>query len=228
MPHWDIRLRQLCQARPDVLSMRVQEQHQLWWSLLFLWIGGMIFGGSLGIWRSPLQGVYVAIKFPLLLMLTAFGNALINGMLAQLLGVRISFRQSLSAVLMSFALLAVILAAFAPLSVFLLYHLPPVGSAEQSVGHGVYLLVNTLLIAFAGITANLHLYRLLKHLCVKPQQAQGVLWSWLGINVLLGTQLSWNLRPFFGTPHLPVHFLRDDPFTGSFFEAFFNVLRLSL
>ena len=182
-------------------------------------IGGAIYGGSLGLWRAPLQGLYVAIKFPLLLMLTATGSALINGMLAQLLGAPMSFRQSLLVVLMSFALLAIILAALTPLSLFLLYNLPELGSKQQSSAYGLYLLMNTLMIAFAGIIANLQLYRLLQYLCKKSSQAKQILWNWLAINLFLGAQLSWNMRPFFGSPNLPVHFLRDQPFSGSFYEA---------
>jgi len=224
LSHYELALRQLCQARPDVLANWLEDDaHKLWLSIGLLIIGGAIYGGSLGFWRSPLQGLYVAIKFPLLLGLIALGSALINGMLAQLLGAPISFRQSLLAVLMSFALLAVILAAFTPLSLFLLYHLPAIGSAQQNFGHSVYLLVNTGVIAFAGVIANLQLYRLLKHLCPQRQQAAQILCAWLGINLFLGAQLSWNLRPFFGTPQLPVRFLREDPFAGSFYETIFRL-----
>ncbi len=229
MSTWESALRQLCQAQPEKLAAWLQDdQRKLWISIGFLCIGGALYGGALGLWRAPLQGLYVAIKFPLLLALTALGNALINGMLAQLLGAPISFRQSLLAVLMSFALLAVILAAFAPLCGFLLYNLPPLGSTQQAFGYSLYLLTNTLLIAFAGITANLYLYRLLKHLCQSVKQARQILLTWLGVNLFLGAQLSWNLRPFFGSPELPVHFLRDNPFAGSFFEALFNVVWYSL
>ncbi|SEH09023.1 hypothetical protein [Candidatus Venteria ishoeyi] len=229
MNNWEVALRQLCQAQPSVLMAWLHnDKSKLYLSLVFIIIGGMLYGGSLGIWRAPLQGIYVAIKFPLLLILTALGSALINGMLAQLLGAPIRFRQSLLAVLMSFALLAVILAAFAPLSLFLLYNLPSAGNLQQNFGYEVYLLTNTLVIAFAGIISNLSLYRLLKYLCPQPQQAKQILFSWLGVNLFLGAQLSWNLRPFFGSPKLPVHFLRDDPFAGSFFEALFNILRYSL
>jgi len=221
---WEHALRQLCQAQPHVLATWLQDdQHKLRLSFGLLFIGGMLYGFSLGIWRAPLQGFYVAIKFPLLLMLTALGNALINAMLAQLLGASISFRQSLLAVLMSFALLAVILAAFMPLSLFLLYNLPAIGSQQQGFAHSVYLLTNTGLIAFAGVVSNLYLYRLLKHLCANSQQATQILFAWLSVNLFLGAQLSWNLRPFFGSPGLPVHFLREDPFAGSFFEAIFNL-----
>ncbi len=40
-----------------------------------------------------------------------------------------------------------------------------------------------------------------------------------------GGQLAWNLRPFIGSPGLPVQFLRDEPLKGSFYEAVFYSLR---
>ena len=49
--------------------------------------------------------------------------------------------------------------------------------------------------------------------------ARTVLWSWLGGNFLLGSQLAWILRPFIGSPGLAVEFLRPDPLRGNFYEA---------
>ncbi len=210
-------LNQLCQARPQQLAIWLApEQHKFWFSLLLICIGGMLYGSAIGILRSPLQAIYVAFKFPLLLLLTALGNALINGMLAQLLGAPIRFRQSLLAVLMSFALLAVILGALAPLSWFFAYALP--------ADYDLHLFSHTLMVGFAGVIANLRLYHLLGHICSKAQQALQILLAWLAINLFLGAQISWNLRPFIGTPDLPVHFLRDDPFNGSFFERILEII----
>src|SRR5437868_3879058 len=67
-------------------------------------LGGGCYGAVMGCWSSPLQGLYVAIKLPLLILLTTIGNALLNGMLAPLLGLNLSLRQSLTLVLKSFAL----------------------------------------------------------------------------------------------------------------------------
>ena len=50
--------------------------------------------------------------------------------------------------------------------------------------------------------------------------------SWLGGNLLLGSQISWILRPFIGSPGLPVQFLRADPLRGNFFEAVWNSVHL--
>jgi hypothetical protein len=87
-----------------------------------------------GLWRAPLQSLYTAIKFPLLILLTCAGNALLNGLLAQLLGSGLSFRQTSVAILMSFALTGLILGALSPVSLFVLYNTPPLGSKVTVLG----------------------------------------------------------------------------------------------
>jgi len=219
-------LRALCRGS-DLSGWLAPGAGKWFFCLLAIVLGGALYGAALGLWRSPLQALYVSIKFPLLLLLTALGTALINGMLAQLLGLRMRLSASLLAVLMSFALLALLLAALTPLILFMLWHLPAVGGESQTDAHRIYLLANVLVIAFAGTVATLQLHRLLTD--IGGAAAGGrVLALWLGLNCFLGAQLSWNLRPFFGSPGLPVGFLRDDPFAGSFFEAVYHLVLRSL
>src|ERR1043165_2761274 len=45
--------------------------------------------------------------------------------------------------------------------------------------------------------------------------------GWLIGNLLLGSQLTWILRPFVGSPFLPVEFLRPNAMEGNLFEALF-------
>src|SRR3954471_23494484 len=66
--------------------------------IVTIFIGCGVFGAAIGSWHSPLQAFYSGVKLPLVLLLTAVGNALLNGMLAPLLGLNISFRQSLLAI----------------------------------------------------------------------------------------------------------------------------------
>ena len=54
--------------------------------------------------------------------------------------------------------------------------------------------------------------------------ATRVMLSWLAGNLLLGAQLAWVLRPFIGSPHIPVQFLRDDPLRGNFYEAVYRAV----
>ncbi|XCN72059.1 MAG: hypothetical protein Q3M24_17350 [Candidatus Electrothrix aestuarii] len=225
MHSWEPAVRELCRAQ-DLRPWLEKGSGKFILCLLLIIIGGAIYGASLGIWRAPLQACFVAVKFPLLLLLTALGTALINGMLAQLLQAPIQFRQSLLAVLMSFALLAVMLASFTPLIGFLLWHLPPMSSKGQMDTHRIFLLANVAVIAFSGTVANLQLYYLLKQ--ISGKSAGQILAVWLAMNLFLGAQLSWNLRPFVGTPALPVTFMRDDPFNGSFYEAVFLLVQRSM
>ncbi len=184
-------------------------------------VGAGLYGGAVGTWRSPLQGGFTAIKFPLIVLLTAFGNGLLNAMLAPLLGLNLGFRQSFIAVLMSFTTAAAILGSFSPLVWFLTWNMPPLeaGGPVPFQAHALHLLTQILLIAFAGTAANLRLLQLLRRFSPSPGTAGRVLLAWLAGNLLLGGQLSWILRPFVGSPGLPVEFLRNDALRGNFFEA---------
>lgn len=186
---------------------------------LLIVVGCGIYGATVGLWRAPLQGAFTAVKFPLLVFLTCAGNALLNGMLAQVLGSGLSFRQTSLAILISFATAAVVLGAISPLTLFLLYNTPPLGSAADVTGHSVMLLTHVCVIAYAGVLANQRLLRLLEKMSGSRATARRVLVSWLAGNLFLGAQLAWTLRPFIGSPQLAVQFLRDDPLRGNFYEA---------
>src|SRR3954468_19524243 len=88
--------------------------------------GAGFYGAAMGWWRDPQQALFVAIKFPLIILLTVVGNALINAMLAPLLGLNISFRQSFSAILMIFVVASTILGAFSPIIAFMIWNAPPI------------------------------------------------------------------------------------------------------
>jgi hypothetical protein len=187
-------------------------------------VGAGCYGAAMGWWRDPQQALYVAAKLPLIILLTAIGNAMLNAMLAPLLGLNIPFRQSFLAILMSFAIAAAILGSFSPLAAFLVWNAPPM-SPDFRVSGGAYNFVQLThvgVIAFAGIAANLRLARLLRDLSGDARVARRVLLAWLGGNLLLGSQLSWILRPFIGSPTLPVEFLRATAFKGNFYETVFR------
>ena len=200
------------------------ERTVAWRWLLYLAVivvGAGLFGAAVGSWRAPLQSLYTALKLPLILLLTSLGNGLLNAMLAPLLGVNLSLRQSLLAVLMSFTIAAAILGAFSPLLYFLIWNTPPLaaGASTNASAHSLVLLCETGIIAFAGLAANVRLLQLLRELSGGAGAARKVLFAWLAGNLLLGSQLAWNLRPFVGSPDLAVEFLRPNAFEGNFFEA---------
>ena len=188
-------------------------------------LGSSAYGATIGLWRSPLQSIFTAIKFPLLIFLTCIGNGAVNGMLAQVLGSGLSFRQTAFAILMSFGVASLILGGFSPITLFILYNAPPLGSERAIVGHSVMLLIHVFVIAFAGVIAHRRLLGLLQKVSGHDRTARAVLFSWLAGNLFLGAQLAWNLRPFIGSPKLAVQFLRDDPLRGNFYEAVWRAFR---
>ena len=224
LPH---RLRALLRGEPTTVIDWIDEGgvRGLASCLGVIVVGCAVYGAAVGLWRSPLQAVYVAIKMPLVLLLTAAGNAALNGILAQLLGTGLSFRQTSLAIVMSFAVAAILLASLSPLVLFLLVNTPPL--SPDGRGGDVMLVALVAAIAFAGVVANVRLLGLIEYASRSRVIAMRTLLAWLVGNLLLGSQIAWVLRPYIGPPNLPVEFLRADPWRGNFFEALANaVLRL--
>jgi hypothetical protein len=206
-------------------TAEVNGRRLLTWLLVAV-VGSAAFGASIGWWRAPEQAIYTAIKFPVVILLTVFGNSILNAMLAPLLGVDIGLRQSFLAIMMSFTIAAAILGAVSPLMVFLIWNTPPLHLAKSAgSAHAFILLSIVLVIALGGVAANLRLFQLLKKLGGNRRNALRVLFAWLAGNLFLGSQMSWIFRPFIGSPGLPVQFLRDDAWKGSFFESVIHAVR---
>lgn len=210
----------LCRGRAEELRgwLEQGESRRIRLCIALILAGGALYGFSLGVWRSPLMGVYVAVKLPLLVGLTLAVNGLLNGMLAQILGSGLSFRQTMLAILMSFATFCFIAGSLSPLAAFLALNAPAPDEPGGAQTHSTLLLMHTAIIAFAGITANARLFPLLRQTTGNAQTARRVFIAWLAGNLIVGAQLSWVLRPFFGRPGRPVEFIRPDWAASNFYE----------
>ena len=72
------------------------------------------------------------------------GNAMLNAMLAPLLGLNISFRQSFLAILMSLPIAGAILGSFAPVVAFIIWNSPPMTSTPwESSGPYSFILLTS-------------------------------------------------------------------------------------
>lgn len=213
--------RDLILGRPEPLArcLRTPDWGTSRHALLVIVLGCGLYGASVGWWRSPLMGLYSAIKLPAIIFLTLGVNALLNGMLGQLLGSGLSFRQTGECLLLSFAAFAVITGSLAPVSFFLAHHGPAPGETGAAAFHQRLLLGHVLVIAWAGVIATHRLMNLLRAWCPDQGTAWRTLVGWLAGNLFAGAQISYLLRPVFGTPDLPVQFLRPDAFRGSFYES---------
>ena len=185
---------------------------------------GGFYGFTLGYWRAPEMGLYVALKLPLLMFLVLLANGLINGMFAQLLGSGLSFRQTLTMSLVSFTTVTLILGALSPITFFMVINAPLAATPEAEHWHQIYMVVHTGLIAYAGVVGNYKAYRLLVAITGKLAVARRTFCAWLVINLFVGAQLSYAMRPFFGNPAKAVELFRPDAFNGSFYEVLLNSL----
>lgn len=222
------RLRLLARGEPAALAawLRQPLTHDSLLALVAAIIGGCaLYGFGLGLWRAPLQGVFVAVKMPLLIFLTLLVNGMINGMLGLLLGSGMSFRQTVVACLMSFAIFSLIVGSFSPLIIMWVLDSPPPGQPGGAEWYRIFLLGNTAVIAFAGIVANHKLLGLIQAFSGDAAAGWRTLIAWLAGNLFVGAQLSYILRPFFGNPELPVQFLRPNPLEGNFYESVWGMLQ---
>jgi hypothetical protein len=196
------------------------------WHGAVIVLGAGAYGAAMGWWRAPEQALFVAVKFPLIILITTAGNALLNAMLAPLLGLNISLRQSMQVVLMSFTVTAAILGAFAPLAGFLVWNAPPISlESLQSPEYGIMKLAHVAVIAFAGCAGNARLYQLLLQISGQAAVVRRVMFAWLAGNLFLGSQLGWILRPFIGAPNLPIEFIRSHlALQGNFYENLWHTL----
>ena len=189
-------------------------------------IGAGSYGAVMGSWRDATQALYTGIKLPLAILLTTLGNGLLNGMLAPLLGLNVTFRQSLAVVLMSFAVAAMVLGALSPVAWFIVWNTPPlaVGTKSSSPEYAVLQLTLAVFVALAGVLGNLRLVPLLRQWAGSATVARNILLAWLAGNLFLGSQISWVLRPFIWEANRPVEFIGQHCFQGSFFETVFKAI----
>lgn len=223
---WTARLAALCRGDARAISTWLEEPG-LGWMLCccaVITVGCGLYGATLGILRSPLQALYSAIKFPLLIFLTVGANALLNGMLARVMGVSLTFRQTSLCILMSFTVAALLLGALSPISLYVVSETPSLTTSDPIGAHHFTQVMHVLAIAYAGILANTRLHQLLVHLTGDRIQARKVLFAWMAGNLLLGSQLAWILRPFIGSPFLETEFYRDDAMQGNFFESVWSAM----
>ncbi len=92
----------------DICSGDHLPQHLRTLVLTIFTFGGL-YGAVLGLWRAPLLGLYVSVKFPLLLIITALLTSLFNWMAASMLGLSLRYSQVAVMALLALAIAAVIL-----------------------------------------------------------------------------------------------------------------------
>ena len=190
-----------------------------WPMLVISIIGfGAIYGYVLGSWHGPLLGAYVAVKVPLLMLVTAIITALFNWIVAALLGLRMHPGQTFTLTLVPLAIASIVAASLAPVAWFFTQSLPGPSPTQRTL-HNVLYLVHTALIAAGGIAGTKTLRRVLVEACEgDAKRADAIRFAWVFCFAFVGGEVAWVLRPFVGSVYLPVVFLRDDALRGNVYE----------
>ncbi len=162
LPSKDSSLRRGCVC--SKLPRRWVEEHSfaaVLFCLVTIFLGVGLYGASVGLWQGGRQAVYLSIKLPWVILLTLGTNALLNGILARLLGIQVGLRQTTLALLSAFAVFALIVGALSPVTIGIALDAPPPDSELEGKTHRHLILVHAGIIVFAGIISTGRLHSLL-------------------------------------------------------------------
>jgi hypothetical protein len=154
--------------------------------------------------------LYAAIKAPLLITATTLVCLPGFFVLNTVLGLRRDFARAIRGVLVSQAVLTIALASLGPLTRFAYF---------SGITHREALLFNAAMFTLATILAQVILlrhYRPLVAQTVSGSRHRVMLWTWVVLYAFVGVQMGWMLRPFVGSPHQPVTFFRQEPFSNAY------------
>jgi hypothetical protein len=183
-------------------------------SLLALIICGGIYGatmGSFGTDQGPrlLQMLFSAIKVPLLVGATFVLSLPTYFVVATLIGLREDLAISVKSILATQAVLAILLASFAPFT--LLWYF-------SSKDYNGALVFNGFMFALASVCAQRVLSRLFRPIVAREPRHRRMLTVWFLTYTFVGIQMGWVLRPFVGNPDDPTTFFRQEAW-GNAYEA---------
>lgn len=185
--------------------------------LLRIAVGAGLYGAVLGSWQGLRLATFVAIKLPLLFILTALATTAFQTVVAHALGLRLPAGGTLRLSLRGYASVAALLGALAPVAALFVHTAPPPESGGRTA-HNLLYLGHVGLIAGCGLVGLLAVRRSLAAAAPHRRAARTALLAWLLSSALVGGQLGWLLRPFVGSVYEPVAFLRDDAFSRNAYE----------
>jgi len=154
---------------------------------------GALYGGTMGVYHSPLQAAASAVKVPVLFLLTLGVCLPTLHFVGLLLGSPVRFGQSVVVFLTGVCQTSILLGAFAPISLFFFW--------SQS-SYSFLLLMHVAVFAFCGAAGLVSIgrnYRLLHvtHSATADFRASGRLLKWwMLLYMFVGTQMAYNLAPF--------------------------------
>lgn len=176
-------------------------------SSLFFAIYGAIIGASNG-WQQMLVSMVKLPAFYLLTLLICLPTLYFFDIL---FGSKAGFKQYFVLSLTTVAVISVLLFSFAPVTLFFLISIR---------NYHFFLLLNVAIFALTGFIGVQLFYRGIKNVMdfneKTPKIRDRLLLFWLVLYGLVGSQLGWTLRPFFGSPSESFQLFRN--IEGNFYS----------
>lgn len=176
-------------------------------SCIFFSVYGAIIGSS----SNWLQMLSSSVKLPALYLIT-LGICLPTLYFFDILfGSKLNFRQYSAMLMTNVAVISVLLFSFAPVILFFLISIRD---------YNFFLLLNVAVMGLTGVIGVRLFYQGMRQ--VVGEDASGrrprkrLLLGWLALYGLVGSQLGWTLRPFFGSPNQPFQIFRTE-IEGNFY-----------
>lgn len=199
--------------------------------------GAGAYGFAFGLWRAPVQGLYAAAKLPLVCLATVAMCTPVNAMLGQLMGARITWKETALALLVAMGITAAILGALSPVSAYVALVVPPpdprteglpLDDARVVASMRVFwrlLLVHVTAMGFAGAAGYLRLYRMLAMHEGTRRKAAALVVVWTLVTGFAGCEIAWLFSPFLCKPNFPPHMVSRMYRQGNFYEHMFKAVR---
>lgn len=220
MPRFPRLLRGQDELVADAMAGRRLLRH---WSALCVAMaaGAAVYGAVLGYWHGPRLAAYVALKLPLVLLLTSALTVAFSWTSARLLGLRLRVGQVAVLTFLALAVGSILLASLAPVAwLFTICASAPTPAARTA--HNLLYLLHTLLVGGCGLAGTVVLWRAMATLGAPRRTVRAVYLLWIAAYALVGGEAAWILRPFVGSVYQPVVFLRQDALDGNVYEFIFT------
>ncbi|MEO1593602.1 MAG: actin-binding WH2 domain-containing protein, partial [Cyanobacteria bacterium J06632_22] len=167
---------------------------------------------------SWLQMISSAIKLPALYLVTLIICLPTLYFFDILFGSKLNFRQYAAMLMTTVGIISVLMFSFAPVVLFFLISIQ---------GYNFFLLLNVAVMGLTGIIGIRLFYRGMKQIAgpdaTGDKLRNRLLQGWLVLYGLVGSQLGWTLRPFFGAPGEPFQIFRPE-IDGNFYAQVFTSL----
>jgi hypothetical protein len=214
----------LASWREDLLEEVLQGRGllRLWLRLVAVTlVCAAVYGAVFGSWHGPRLAFFVAVKFPLVLLLTAALTLPLNWMLALLTRAPLRFGQVAVLTFLVLALASLLVASLAPVAWLFVRSAPPPGDAARTA-HNLLYLMHTAFVGGAGCTAVALLRGALARSGGEGRRLARTVRIWVLTFALVGGEVAWALRPFVGSVYYRVEFLREDALRGNVYEFVFT------